>query len=86
MTIVDLGGAVLDVSVEHKVYGEFKAQLMIKSPSDVRCFIEIMKREKAEPLCALTEGVHLHTIEADTPLILDRIEKALKEKGYLLCQ
>ncbi|NLX70690.1 MAG: transcription repressor NadR [Clostridiales bacterium] len=86
MTVVDLGGAVLDVSVEHRVYGEFKAQLMIKSPNDVRCFIEIMKREKAEPLCALTDGVHLHTIEADTPLILDRIEKALEEKGYLLCR
>ncbi|MGI6188996.1 MAG: transcription repressor NadR [Clostridiales bacterium] len=86
MTIVDLGGTVLDVSVEHRVYGEFRARLMIKSPSDVRSFIEIMKREKAEPLCALTEGVHLHTVEADTPGILDKVERALEEKGYLLSQ
>ncbi|MDN5277465.1 MAG: uncharacterized protein PWR01_1430 [Clostridiales bacterium] len=84
MTIVDLGGTVLDVSVEHGVYGEFKARLMIKSPSDVRAFMEAMKKEKAEPLCSLTEGVHLHTIEADDPAVLDRIEAALREKGYLL--
>jgi hypothetical protein len=84
MTVVDLGGTVLDVSVEHRVYGEFKARLMIKSPSDVRAFMETMEREKAEPLCSLTEGVHLHTIEADDPVVLDRIEEALKVKGYLL--
>lgn len=84
MTIVDLGGTVLDVSVEHGVYGEFKARLMIKSPSDVRAFMEAMRRENAEPLSSLTEGVHLHTIEADDPALLDRIEEALREKGYLL--
>lgn len=84
MTIVDLGGKVLDVIIEHPFYGEFKGLLMIKSPSDVRSFIAKMKEAEAEPLSALTEGVHLHTIEADSPEILDKIEKALKDKGYLL--
>lgn len=84
MTVVDLGGTVVDVIVDHRVYGEFKAQLMVKSPSDVRSFVEAMKREDAEPLSSLTGEVHLHTIEADTLELLDRIEKALDNKGFLL--
>jgi transcriptional regulator of NAD metabolism len=83
-TIVDLGGRVLDVIIEHPVYGEFKGRLMMSSRSDVKAYLEMMAREEAEPLSALTEGVHLHTIEADSIPVLDRIENALREKGYLL--
>ncbi len=82
--IIDMGGRVLDVLVDHRIYGEFKGQLMIKSPSDVRKFVEKMKREGAGALSALTGGVHMHTIEADSESILDEIEKALKQKGYLI--
>lgn len=84
MTVVDLGGTVVDVIVDHRVYGEFKAQLMVKSPSDARSFVEAMKREGAEPLSSLTGEIHLHTIEADTPELLDRIEKALDDRGFLI--
>ena len=83
-TIVDLGGRILDVIIEHPVYGEFKGRLMTSSRSDVRTYLKTMEREEAKPLSSLTEGVHLHTIEADSVPILDRIEKALREKGYLL--
>jgi len=84
MTIIDMGGRVLDVSVEHKVYGEFKGKLMIKSPSDVRKFITNMKQEGAGALSMLTGGIHIHTIEADSESTLDDIEKSLKEKGFLI--
>ena len=84
MTIIDMGGRVLDVSVEHKVYGEFKGQLMIKSPIDVRKFIKNMNQEGAGALSSLTDGVHIHTIEADSELILNDIERSLKEKGFLI--
>jgi hypothetical protein len=83
-TIVDLGGRILDVIIEHPVYGEFKGRLMTSSRSDVRAYLETMEKEEAKPLSALTEGVHLHTIEADSVSVLDQIEKALQEKGYLL--
>jgi hypothetical protein len=36
------------------------------------------------PLKELADGVHLHTVEADSEEILDRIENALQEKNYLL--
>ena len=84
MTIVDLGGTVVDVIVEHEIYGEFKGELMISSPADVRNFIKKVKKQGAKLLSSLKGGIHLHTIEAPTPEILDKIEEALDSKGYLL--
>ena len=84
MTIVNFGGTVIDVRVEHEVYGEFKADLMISSPYDVINFVKEMEKKGVKPLSYLSEGVHLHTVEAQDPSILDKIESALKEKGYLL--
>ncbi len=84
MAIVDLGGRILDVIIEHPIYGEFRGRLMLYSPSDVRAYMQLMEQNDAEPLSALTEGVHLHTIEADSEQVLDRIEDMLTKKGYLL--
>ena len=84
MTIVDLGGTVIDVIVEHEIYGEFKGELMIASPADVRNFVRKVEKQGAKLLSSLKEGVHLHTIETPTPDRLDMIEEALDEKGYIL--
>ena len=83
-TIVDYGGKILDVIIEHPVYGEFKARLMMSSRRDVSAYLATMEKEEAEPLSKLTEGVHLHTVEADSIAVLNQIEKVLDEKGYLL--
>ncbi|HHU48261.1 MAG: transcription repressor NadR [Caldicoprobacterales bacterium] len=83
-TIVDHGGRILDVIIEHPVYGEFKASLMMSSRSDVSAYLAAMQKLEAEPLSKLTEGVHLHTVEADSIVTLNQIEKALEQKGYLL--
>jgi transcriptional regulator of NAD metabolism len=83
-TIVDYGGKILDVSIEHPVYGEFKASLMMSTRHDVEAYLDTMQKEEAEPLSALTEGVHLHTVEADSIAVLNQIEKVLDQKGYLL--
>jgi len=83
-SIVDLGGKILDVIIEHPVYGEFKARLMISTREDVDCFLAAMRKQGAEPLSALTEGVHLHTIEAESIAVLDQIERYLEGRGYLL--
>lgn len=83
-TIVDLGGAVLDVSVHHDIYGELKAPLYIASRRQVQEFLQSLLDRQANPLKNLTANVHCHTIEADSELILTRIESALRQKGYLL--
>ncbi|AZT89616.1 transcription repressor NadR [Caldicellulosiruptor changbaiensis] len=82
--IVDNGGKVLDVIVEHPLYGELRGLLMLSSRYDVSKFMEFVKEGKAKLLSSLTGGVHLHTVEADSEEVLNRIQKILKEKGFLM--
>lgn len=83
-TIVDNGGKVLNVIVTHDLYGEIAADLIIKNRQDVYDFVKKVKLKKTVPLKELTDGIHLHTVEADSEEILNNIEKALREKNYLI--
>lgn len=82
--IVDQGAKVLDVIVEHEIYGQLSADLYLKSRSDVDEFLEANRKSKSKPLKTLTEDVHYHTVEAKTEEILQKVEKKLTEEGYLL--
>ncbi|MBQ9931729.1 MAG: transcription repressor NadR [Firmicutes bacterium] len=82
-TIVDLGGTVVDVFVWHKVYGKVSANLNIFSRLHVKQFIEGVRSGKSTELMNITGGYHDHTVRADSQEILERIEKALMEKGYI---
>lgn len=81
--IVDKGGHVLDVSVEHDVYGQISADLILNSRADIEEFLDKMKNSTDKPLKELTGSIHYHTVEAESEDILDRIEVKLREKGYL---
>ena len=81
--IVDCGGEVRDVVVEHDVYGQLTGDLILKNRQDVDEFIEKIKNSSSQSMLTLTGGLHFHTIEAETEQILDAIEKKLEEKGYL---
>ncbi len=83
-TIVDSGGKVLDVIVSHEIYGQISADLIISNRQDVYDFVNNIKEKNTKPLKELTNGVHIHTVEADTEEILDNIEKKLIEKRYLI--
>ncbi|MEF9940892.1 MAG: transcription repressor NadR [Lachnospiraceae bacterium] len=83
-TIVDHGAKLLDVVVEHEVYGQIAADLFISSRRDVDEFIEKISNHIAKPLKYLTGDVHYHTIEASDETILDKTELILREKGYLI--
>ena len=82
-TIVDYGGRILDVFVEHDVYGEIHADLVINNRLDAAEFVDMLERSKDLPLKSLTGGCHYHTVTADSGRNLDRIEEELKKKGYL---
>jgi transcriptional regulator of NAD metabolism len=81
-TLVDLGLHVLDVIVDHPVYGELRGNLMLESRADVREFMQ--RLEGAEPLSALTRGVHLHTVETSRAGAIDEARDALRALGILL--
>lgn len=82
-TIVELGGKVLNIIVSHELYGQIEADLIMENRRDVEEFIQKLKIKKPVPLKELTDGLHFHTVEADSEEILDRIGEALEKKGYL---
>ena len=82
-TIVDLGGEVLDVMVNHRIYGKVSAPLNIRSRRDVEAFVENIRTGRSTPLLNVTSGYHFHHVAADQEEILDEIEAALREKGFL---
>ena len=82
--IVDLGGKILDVVVEHELYGQIAVDLIIASRQDAEEFYQKMRENRAKPLKELTEDVHYHTIVAKDAASMERIERVLEEKGFLL--
>ncbi|NLJ91042.1 MAG: transcription repressor NadR [Clostridiales bacterium] len=81
--IIDRGGRILDVGVSHGIYGNISTELIINNRQDVYEFVARLKSGKVTPLKELTGDIHVHTVEADSEEILDKIEAALAEKGYL---
>lgn len=81
-TIVDAGGEVLDVIVEHPVYGQLTGPLHLRSRADVDAFL--LRVAGAEPLSALTGGIHLHTICAPDEQVMARVLSSLADAGFLL--
>lgn len=82
-TIVDFGGIIRSVLIEHPIYGEMTGNMMIETRRDVEQFVKDICGFDAYPLMNLTYGIHMHTIEAENENILDEIEDALHKKGYL---
>jgi transcriptional regulator of NAD metabolism len=82
--MVDQGLRVVDVTVEHLIYGELRGMLMVETRADVRDFIQRVQEGGATLLSTLTHGVHLHTVEAARPEQLDRAKQSLREKGFLV--
>lgn len=83
-TIVDYGGNVKDVTVEHPIYGQISVDLIIRSRMDVENFDEQVKKYRIKPLNNLTDGEHFHTVTAPDEATLDAIGAMLARKGYLL--
>lgn len=81
--IVDMGGKVVNVIVNHKVYGKLEANLNITSRRRVQEFVEDMRSGKSSPLKNITSDDHAHLVEAEDEKILDLIGEKLKERGFL---
>jgi len=84
VAIVEAGGEVLDVIVEHPIYGEISGRLMLRTVADIDRFISKVERTRAPLLSSLTGGVHLHTVRVADPSSFDAILSGLREKGMLL--
>lgn len=81
--IVDNGGRVHNVVVEHEIYGYLEGSLNLRSRRDVDQYIHRMEETHAELLSRISGGIHSHLIEADTEADMDAIEHALAKLGIL---
>lgn len=84
LTVLELGGTVLDVAVEHEIYGQIRVDLLIETEQDARDFVDRLAHCKDNPLKVLTDDCHYHTIAAPSEKLLDLIENALKKNGMLI--
>lgn len=85
LTVIDLGGRILDVSVEHELYGPIRADLQIENICDAEEFVERLESCRDNPLKVLTDDCHFHTIAAPSEKLLDLIESELRNRGFLEC-
>nr|WP_263314606.1 transcription repressor NadR [Mammaliicoccus sp. Marseille-Q6498] len=82
--IIDNGAMIDDVAIDHPVYGNIKANLMIETQDDLDKFISAMKKFQGQMLAHLTDNVHLHTLSAHTEKILDNAVRDLKDHHFIV--
>lgn len=82
-TMVDYGLKVVDVVVEHPLYGEIRGLLMLESREDVRRFVEDVEQNRASLLSVLTGGVHFHTVEAPREELIEKARADLARQRFL---
>lgn len=84
LAVTELGGTVLDVAVEHELYGQIRVDLLIESRQDAEEFAQRVSVCRDNLLKLLTDDCHYHTVSAPSEKLLDLIEAELKQKGLLL--
>ena len=84
LVMVDNGCTVLDVVVDHPVYGQLTGQLSLASRYDVDQFVE--KVQDAAPLSTLTGGVHLHHLRCPDEAAYRRVLAGLDALGLRYLQ
>ncbi|UPQ86591.1 transcription repressor NadR [Ignavigranum ruoffiae] len=81
--IIQDGGQIEDVQVDHPVYGILKASLKISSLADIEYFIQQMSDYQGEMLSSLTDGIHIHSLTTPTVEEFKQIKADLKAAGIL---
>lgn len=81
--VVDLGGRVEDVFVNHRVYGVVSSALGVGSRRDVERFMAELASGVSSPLLEVTSGYHFHHVSAASEEVLDEVGRALAARGYL---
>jgi len=83
-TLVAHGIAVLDVVVDHELYGEVRADLKASTHRDVQRYADVLRTSDVEPLSSLTGGVHVHHVRAPDEVALRSARSDLASLGVLL--
>jgi len=84
LAMVDNGCTVIDVVVEHRLYGEITGQLSLSSRYDVQQFVE--RAKDSSTLSSLTGGLHLHNLRCPDEEAYQRVCRDLEKLGVLYTQ
>ncbi len=76
-TIVDLGGAVLDLSVEHGFYGYLRMAMNVHTRGDADRYLSDLRRKRSTALTNLKDGIHRYLVETKTAETMNAIRSAL---------
>ncbi len=77
--IIDNGGKVLDVIVEHLIYGMISVKLNIANRYEADVFVSQINETGVNPLSVLTEGLHIHTVSVPNEQSFQRIVDKLTD-------
>ena len=78
--MVDQGCTVLDVIVDHPIYGQLTGPLQLSNRYDVGQFLSRCAQSDARPLSELTEGIHLHTLSCPDEAAFGRVCRELRRQ------
>ena len=82
--IIEAGGRVEDIFVNHRVYGRISARLDLINKTHVEELYRSLVSGASKPLMSVTDGYHYHTVSADSEKVLDEIESILRTRGFLI--
>lgn len=82
--VVDCGCGLVNVIVEHPIYGEIVGNLHIFSRLDAEDFVRRLEENSVAPLCTITNKLHLHTLACPSEVHLEHVKKKLKELNILV--
>ncbi len=83
-TIVDNECGIIDVTVEHSIYGQLSGPLYIFTRKDADNFAKKLSQENVQLLCHLTKDFHFHKICCPTVTHYNKVVSALRQKGFLV--
>lgn len=78
--------AVINVIVDHALYGEIKSPLEITTMEEAHEFVQQYEQSEEKLLSNLTNGVHLHTIRYQDEQDLLAVKEALAKRGFLFSE
>ena len=84
--MVDNGCTVVNVTVEHPLYGQLTGPLQLSSRYDVAQFMAACRERGASPLSTLTGGIHLHVLSCPDRERFERTYKELNDAGLIYTQ
>ncbi len=84
-TIVDFGGTIINVTIDHPLYGMMVGRMDVTSRYEADRFIKKCEAfDNSSLLSRLTDGIHIHTIGTRDKETFDLIREVLAQKGIAL--